>query len=220
MRKLILALVVVGMCWGMTGCATISSGSDTYTQFNSTPEKIECTVEGQNYKQVITTPANLTLPAKAAPVTITCNTQGYHQGVRTIDTKMDGSIFGNILLGGGVGLIIDAWTKSGQKYPKSVMMELDKKEFATPEERDKWYDDAKAAVKEKTNREIQVIIAGCKEDDKMMCERKVKKLNAALDERLAVLTNHHEQAVILKPAPILSAAQQADIPSSARVVKK
>ena len=54
----------------------------------------------------------------------------------------------------------------------------------------------------------------------MMCERKVKKLNAALDERLAVLTNHHEQAVILKPAPILSAAQQADIPSSARVVKK
>ena len=100
------------------------------------------------------------------------------------------------------------------------MMELDKKEFATPEERDKWYDDAKAAVKEKNNREIQVIIAGCKEDDKMMCERKVKKLNAALDERLAVLTNHHEQAVILKPAPILSTAQPADIPSSARVVKK
>ena len=123
MRKLILVLVMVGMCWGMTGCATISSGSDTYTQFNSTPEKIECTVEGQNYKQVITTPANLTLPAKAAPVTITCNTQGYHQGVQTIDTKMDGSIFGNILLGGGVGLIIDACTKSGQKYPKSVMME-------------------------------------------------------------------------------------------------
>ena len=53
-----------------------------------------------------------------------------------------------------------------------------------------------------------------------MCERKVKKLNAALDERMAVLTNHHEQAVILRQDTILSAAQQADIPSSAQLVKK
>ena len=37
------------------------------------------------------------------------------------------------------------------------MMELNKKEFATPEERDKWYNDAKAAVKEKAIEKFKLL---------------------------------------------------------------
>ena len=59
-----------------SGCATIVSDKETFPQIDSFPSKTECIVEGNNYKQMITTLANLTLTAKAAPIAISCDIDG------------------------------------------------------------------------------------------------------------------------------------------------
>lgn len=102
------------LCFAIcSGCATIVSDKETFTQIDSFPSKAECVVEGKNYKQVATTPANPTLSAKAAPIVFSCEIDGHHSGIERIDTKMDSWIFENILFGGVICLIVDTSTKEG-----------------------------------------------------------------------------------------------------------
>lgn len=53
---------------------------------------------------------------------------------------MDGWTAGNILFEGVIGVIVDASTKAGHKFPENVVVTLYRKTFTTQEELDAWYD--------------------------------------------------------------------------------
>ena len=137
-----IAALVCVLCAGvfLSGCATIVSGNETTTQIETDPEKARCELQGDEFKQVVETPDSVHLSAKAAPISIHCVTDGYHEAAAELDTRADGTFMGNILIGGIFGLVVDAATQSGMKYPSKILIALDPKGFKTGAARDAWYE--------------------------------------------------------------------------------
>ena len=124
----------------LANCASVVSDNDSNTYIETVPEAARCELHGQDFVRVVNTPTSLQLPAKAAPVVLSCSADGYRTTTADMDTSMDGWILGNILLGGIVGIAIDAARGAGQKYPPKVTVVLEPSEFENLAARDAWYD--------------------------------------------------------------------------------
>jgi hypothetical protein len=142
-------LVLVGGTGLLGGCATLVSGDETDTQITTDPIGAECELTGDNYNTFVTTPANVQLDSDVAPLTIVCNADGHVEERAEIDTSMDGSIFGNILMGGLIGIAIDAASGSGQKFPETVDLVLVPTSFPSIAARDAWYERQVQRVEDK-----------------------------------------------------------------------
>ena len=140
-------VAMVGMSLFLaTGCATVISGDETDTQISTDPVGAECELTGDDYHEVVVAPANVELDSDAAPVLVVCRKEGYRESQQEIDTSMDGSIFGNLILGGVIGVVVDAAAGSGMKYPDAVDLVMKPLSFATAEERDAWYASQRARI--------------------------------------------------------------------------
>ncbi len=52
-----------------------------------------------------------------APLIITCTKPGYKPTTLKLDEKIAGATMGNVILGGGIGIIFDASSGAAQRYP-------------------------------------------------------------------------------------------------------
>ena len=135
-------------------CASVVSDDKSTTYIETDPENARCELHGQDFKRVINTPNSISLPAEAAPITIACKAPGYATTTETLDTKIDGWIFGNILLGGGIGILIDLARGAGQKYPPRVTVILQPETFATISARDEWFDSRRTTIEKFWEKQI------------------------------------------------------------------
>ncbi len=55
---------------------------------------------------------------------VTCSKPGYETASITQSPKFVGTTFGNILLGGGIGVIVDASTGANYEYPAQINLEM------------------------------------------------------------------------------------------------
>ena len=135
-------------------CASVVSDDKSTTYIETDPENARCELHGQDFKRVINTPNSISLPAEAAPITIACKAPGYATTTEPLDTKIDGWIFGNILLGGGIGILVDLARGAGQKYPPRVTVILQPENFASISARDEWFDSRRATIEKFWEKQI------------------------------------------------------------------
>jgi len=160
--KLVQLLLLVSLVCLLPACASIVSDNKSVTYLETTPEVAKCELHGQDFKRVLTTPNSIPLPAEAAPITVACTAPGYKRTTATLDTKHDGWIWGNIILGGGIGFIVDAAKGSGFKFPPKYSIILEPEQFATLDERDAWFDRRKTELELKWSSEISRVSNQCK----------------------------------------------------------
>jgi hypothetical protein len=153
--------VAVALAAGLSACASIVSENQSVTYIETDPEKARCELHGQDFKRVIETPNSIGLPAEAAPITVACKAPGYRTTTGTLDTKLDGWIFGNILFGGLVGIVIDAARGAGQKYPPRFSLVLDPESFASAAARDEFYDRQRKTAEDKWAKTIRDAESRC-----------------------------------------------------------
>lgn len=134
-----LRVLMLGVIAALSGCASIVSGNKSTTYIETDPKKARCELDGKDFKRVVQTPTSIHLSATAAPIKVTCTADGYHAATTEMNTSSDGMILGNILFGGVIGVVVDAASQSGMKFPERVTLALDPKGFATAEARDAWY---------------------------------------------------------------------------------
>ena len=102
LRTLIAAVSLVSTA----ACASIMNGSNQGIAFSSTPVGAAITVDG---KPMGTTPAVLRLARKDTH-TVRLDLDGYAPYEMQLDRKMSGWVWGNIVFGGIVGVIVDGTT--------------------------------------------------------------------------------------------------------------
>lgn len=180
-------LVLVGGTSLLGGCATIVSGDETDTQITTDPIGAECELLGEDYNTIVTTPANVQLDSDAAPVTIICNADGHLEERTEIDTSMDGSIFGNILMGGLIGIAIDAASGSGQKYPESVELVLVPTSFPSVAARDAWYERQVQRVDDKYVQLADEMPSYCAQTEAGTAGQANRNCDAETEEKIAPL---------------------------------
>ena len=101
--------VVCLSCFFGVGCASIMSGTTQHVKINSHPPGATVHVDDQD-KDVLT-PATLVLRRKD-PHTLLLTLEGCEPKKIYIDQKMNPWVWGNILLGGLIGTIVD-WCTGG-----------------------------------------------------------------------------------------------------------
>lgn len=111
-----LALAVFG-----TGCALIVNGKRQSLNINSTPAGAEVIIDGTSRGK---SPVLMDL-ARDASHTVKIRLEGYQPFELTLQRKVSGWVWGNILFGGLIGLIVDASTGAMYKLtPEQVSATL------------------------------------------------------------------------------------------------
>jgi hypothetical protein len=111
----------------LTGCATIAAGTtqsvliDTFNAPGATCKGVD--KKGREYYWV-NTPSATTVQKGDGPMNITCEKPGFKKTIHTFDETLTGATFGNIILGGGIGFLVDATSGAAQEYPSVVKFPL------------------------------------------------------------------------------------------------
>ena len=107
-------------------CSTIIEGSSQQIAVNTDPPGATCGLyrEGVQIATVLTTPGSALIKKSKQHISVLCIKPGYQQAGMTNRSDMAAASFGNIILGGLVGVIIDSSTGADNKYEGSVSIML------------------------------------------------------------------------------------------------
>jgi len=123
--KLILALAA---SIGLSACSTIVNGSNQSIKVNTGEVTgANCTATGGSefaVNETFVTPAELKIPRSKKALKIECNKAGFQTATQTVNGKVEGTTAGNLLIGGGIGVGVDALTGAIYTYPGTVSLTL------------------------------------------------------------------------------------------------
>lgn len=200
----LLAMALLGSL--AAGCATATSDPETTTRIESDPSGATCTLENsKGYRNQVVTPSSVRLHRDLAPLSIACSAPG-HASIRE-EFKMDGNamVLGNILVGGLIGVAVDAASGASERFPERISVLLDPSEFDTIADRDRWYEKKKAQIEKQalaqemeldnTNRGCQYNSKSCTDiKDRMELEKRAEL--AKLDQVRATALVRQTSTVI------------------------
>lgn len=123
--KLKAALIVTLMIMA-PGCATVIKGSTQSLSLTTTPEQgATCVLSSPSgLNQTVETPSVTTIERSKHDISVTCNKEGYEQAVAVITSEFNGATLGNIILGGVIGVGVDAASGAMNDYPNSFNVEM------------------------------------------------------------------------------------------------
>ncbi len=138
-------------------CSTVVSG--TTQPFSVKTEKVsgaKCElVDSKDSRWIIPdTPGTVEITKGDGPLTVTCSKGGYKTASLQVEETFAGATLGNVLLGGGIGIIVDAASGAAQEYPDEVIVWLEPKSWASEQAKQDWYAE-RDALQEKLRQEAE-----------------------------------------------------------------
>ena len=117
------AIIAAALATNVAGCATVMNG--TKTPYTTATQPSGAAVKFSN-GSTCTTPCNFEFRRKD-DLRADLSMPGYKPTYVLIQSKLGGASFGNILLGGGVGAIVDGSNgASNRLYPRPLIVRLAK----------------------------------------------------------------------------------------------
>lgn len=127
--------MVVGLCAAATvaACASIAGPNESSVSIRTNPERARCDLKGRgdDFAATVETPASVSIPTAAAPITVTCVAPGHKPTVHTLDVTPNGWIWGNaglMLATGGVaiiGALVDTGNGASRSFRSEASFDLD-----------------------------------------------------------------------------------------------
>ena len=110
----------------LSGCSTIIDGTSQQIAVNTNPSGADCGLyrEGVRIGEVANTPGSVLIKKSKHDISVVCVKDGYQQATYFNKSGVAGATFGNILLGGGVGWIVDSAAGADNKYDSPVNITL------------------------------------------------------------------------------------------------
>ena len=119
--------VIASISTIFSGCATVT-GSTTQNisvetrSDNGAISGAECELTNAKGKWLVRTPGSTIIQRSNDDLVALCNKKGYVPGQQKLISTTKGSMFGNILLGGGIGAIVDHKNGSAYEYPSLIQI--------------------------------------------------------------------------------------------------
>src|SRR4051812_19743980 len=116
---------IAAMGAALSGCATIVDGSSQSVSISTTPvQGAACTLTNSEGTWYLTSPGSTQVHKTKNDMTVTCTKDGYQPGSQVAVSKFGGATFGNLVLGGGVGAIVDAASGANYYYDSPLIVPL------------------------------------------------------------------------------------------------
>jgi hypothetical protein len=117
----------------MSACASITKGTSQSVAINTAPvQGANCTLQAASGTWSVVTPGAVTIPRTKHDVNVKCEKAGYQAGVGTLKSGTQLMTAGNLILGGVIGLAVDASTGAMNDYPEQVTVTLTPEQSITP----------------------------------------------------------------------------------------
>ena len=184
MLRSTLSLLLVVLATVLAGCATVVSGTTQTIGVNTDPEGADCqfTRKGVLVGRVNPTPGTIQVGKDYESVSVLCQKEGFDDATGVIGSEFQAMTLGNILLGGLIGVVVDAASGAMTKYPEVVTFTLIPKMFDSEATRDKFFTDMRDTFLTEYAEVVARIKAKCSPD---ACENELKAAEAGRDSRLA-----------------------------------
>ena len=112
----------------LTGCSTIVSSNNQTVTVKALSDNKEvpgatCQLQNSKGEWTTVTPQSVNIRKAWADLEVTCR-KGAAVGKKTVKSSAEGSTFGNIIIGGGIGALVDAGTGNGYSYPDAFTVDM------------------------------------------------------------------------------------------------
>ena len=141
MHRIIIG-IILGSSFLTAGCATVTTGTEQnitlVTEKNVTGAKCELTDAKSKKWYVASTPGSANVHRGDGPMSVICEKSGYRTANLMVDETLAGATLGNILIGGGVGILVDAVSGSAQRYPDQITVWMEPEKWSSESDRLEW----------------------------------------------------------------------------------
>lgn len=125
--KTIIAIATLSL---LTGCASIAGERMQPITVKTVHDNVEiagvgCTLTNDAGSWFVTTPGSISVHKSTGDMAVDCKKDAF-AGNQTLVSKSNGAVWGNVLIGGGIGYIVDRNTGAGFDYPASATIMLRK----------------------------------------------------------------------------------------------
>ena len=131
----LLPILIAGAgCSSITGTTIQNFSIQTVDKDAKEVKGAACELTNSKGKWFLSTPGSTTINRSNDNLTVICQKEGTEPGRASVVSATKGSMFGNIIFGGGIGAIVDHNNGSAYEYPAfiQVMMGLFKTIEPTP----------------------------------------------------------------------------------------
>jgi hypothetical protein len=132
MKKSLAQLALIAAATAMTGCASITGSEmqqlslSTKSQDSKSIDGVKCKLQNDKGTWEATSPGFVNIRRSSEDLTVECKKDGHMDGILKAISRAAGSMFGNIIFGGGVGALIDHSKGTGYNYPDALPVEMGK----------------------------------------------------------------------------------------------
>lgn len=128
MKKNLTLIAVLVAAVANVGCASITQSESQSLALTATyqnkPVDPECHITNDKGSWDTTAPSNVTVRKSNEDLEVTCKKEGMPNGILKAISRAAGSMFGNIIFGGGIGAIIDHNKGTGYNYPNQLPVKM------------------------------------------------------------------------------------------------
>jgi len=193
---MVLLLAVIAVT---TGCATVTKGVSQTVTIQTVPEGATCTLErdGKVIGAVNPTPASVSVGKGRKDVLVSCEKAGYLKSSESLSATFQAMTAGNILIGGLIGVAVDAASGAMNEYPDSLAITLLPERFASEEEKLSFFTEYRKRVEDSYRAELDkqgLNAADC--DKKPECRERLKKRQVVQDKKLAQIDAQQSAATV------------------------
>lgn len=126
MNRYLLAVIAASLCApALSGCASIVKGSSQSVAISTPPVSgADCVLSSKEGNWTVVSPGVVHVQKSKEDIQIRCTKVGYQDAVSNIPSNFQGWTVGNILLGGVIGLGVDAATGAINEYPNAFQVPM------------------------------------------------------------------------------------------------
>ena len=114
----------------LSGCSTVFNGSNQLVKFDTGDVSgASCNATGGSDFSVdeqFITPAEVRVPRSKKTLKVECSKAGYQTANQNVVGRIEGTTAGNLLIGGPLGVGVDALSGAIYKYPDTISLQMAK----------------------------------------------------------------------------------------------
>ncbi len=185
-----------------SGCATIIKGTSQTVTVDTNPAGATCTLtrDAKTVAVVNPTPGSVPVGKGLGDIAIDCKLAGYQDAAEALAAEFQPVTLGNILLGGPIGIAIDAVSGAMAQYPEAVTITMLPEQFATVAARDAFFDRMRSTLTQEAGEARDRIARTCQRGN---CDSELEAAQIETQRRLGEIERRRTQAkVIASPAAV------------------
>jgi hypothetical protein len=202
MKAALCTMTVVGMLVALaSGCATVTKGASQSVTLDTKPPGATCVItrKGEKIAAVNPTPGTVSVSKSKDALSVSCTKEGYLEAAGSVESEFQAMTFGNILLGGIIGVAVDAASGAINNYKPSITITLIPERFPSEAERDTFFDGLRSELQAESAEVEERIKKVC--NGKQQCDNQLKAAGLAKEAKLLEI---EKKRTLAKVDPIVS----------------